>query len=274
MVAVMTDDAATRAMIVEAARTNAHDHYLSALLAPRRVRDDLVVLAAFEGELDRIVPMVSEAIRGEFRLQWWRDRLSPAALHEASGNPIADAFAAVVDRHGLALDKVQASIDARSATLAPEDFVHSAADLDAYFDASEGAAMARAAKVLAGEAAAREARPFIEAAGRARGIALLAAATARRETGAIGFCEHVARAGLVCSDGGAMVSALAQRARTHLDVARQLLPSQSTPIRLAALPVALVEPYLEGSQDDAEPRPVLPIVRLWRLWRMARMAKL
>ncbi|MFN3868407.1 MAG: squalene/phytoene synthase family protein [Hyphomicrobiaceae bacterium] len=275
MASVVTDDAATWSMIVETARTNAHDYYLSALLAPRAVRNDLIVMAAFEGELDRIAPMVSEPIRGEFRLQWWRDRMATSAIGEASGNPIADAIADVVRRRALPLDGLQASIDARSAALAPEEYVATEAAFTAFLDASEGAAMLRAARIMTGNVEKPRARQVIEAAGRARALAMLAAAAGRGEASARRLLEHAAGAALLCADrNAAPATALVERARAQLDVVRQLLPGQSKAIRLAALPVALVEPYLQGSQGEAESVSVLPIVRLWRLWRMARLAKL
>ena len=65
--------------IRESARLNESDRYISALLAPRAARDDLITLAAYLGEVRRIALTVSETALGEIRLQWWRDVLSAGA---------------------------------------------------------------------------------------------------------------------------------------------------------------------------------------------------
>ena len=76
----MTDDAPSPRPpsrdVRDAARAYDRDRYLSALLAPSRARDDLVVLAAYLGEIQRVPLMIREALAGEIRLQWWRDALS------------------------------------------------------------------------------------------------------------------------------------------------------------------------------------------------------
>jgi hypothetical protein len=55
------------------ARLNAPDRYYAALFAPAAVRDDLIALAAFCGEIARIGRQVSEPVMGEIRITWWRD---------------------------------------------------------------------------------------------------------------------------------------------------------------------------------------------------------
>ena len=73
--------------IREAARSNAPDFYLSALLAPRAARNDLVTFAAYLGDIARI-PLVSrEPTIGQIRLQWWRDAIEKSELGTVSGNP-------------------------------------------------------------------------------------------------------------------------------------------------------------------------------------------
>ena len=67
-----------------AARAFERDRYLAALLSPRGVREDLLALAAFAGELARIPAFVSEPMVGEIRLQWWRDAIR-AGLKDGSG---------------------------------------------------------------------------------------------------------------------------------------------------------------------------------------------
>ena len=64
----MSDD-----VIRLAARAYERDRYLAALLSPAARRDDLLVLAAFAGDVGRIASSVSEPMMGAIRLQWWRD---------------------------------------------------------------------------------------------------------------------------------------------------------------------------------------------------------
>ena len=52
----------------DGARTHAPDRYYAALLAPAEARDDLIALAAFTGEIERISRQVSEAALGEIRV--------------------------------------------------------------------------------------------------------------------------------------------------------------------------------------------------------------
>ena len=73
------------------ARLNAPDRYYAALFAPAAVRDDLIALAAFCGEIARIGRQVSEPVMGEIRITWWRDALL-AAEHGAVGKSRARCF--------------------------------------------------------------------------------------------------------------------------------------------------------------------------------------
>ena len=49
--------------------------FRAALFAPPVGREGLFALYAFNLELARVAPMVSEPMLGEIRLQWWRDSL-------------------------------------------------------------------------------------------------------------------------------------------------------------------------------------------------------
>ena len=103
--------------IVDAARAHEPDRYLAALLAPRAVRDDLVVLAAVGGEIARIPRVVSDPMLGEIRLQWWHDAIERLAAGFASGertgNPLADALGGVILRHGLPQARLFDCVEAR-----------------------------------------------------------------------------------------------------------------------------------------------------------------
>jgi phytoene/squalene synthetase len=260
-------DDTTRALVLEIARSHALDYYLAALLSPRAHRDDLFVLAAFEGEMERIPGDVSEPMVAEIRLQWWRDWIAAFAPGSASGNPVADALADVVLRHRLDRDRLISSIDARSSL---DD-----APLQLPFPgtrnellARDAAAMQRAAQVLGAYPTGDH-----ESGLRSAGLAL---SFARR---ALATRAHLGQAtGLVLSLKGDL-----QQARHNLMHVKAQISAWPRPLRLAALPVALVEPYLracEGARkpDDAGKAPphggILPLTRVWRLWSLARLGRL
>lgn len=276
--------------VVDAARQNALDHYLSALLAPRVRRGDLIVLAAFEGEIDRIPSVTSDPMHAEFRFQWWRDTIANFGAG-ATGNPIADAFADVVARHALARDDLEASIDARAALLAAGEF-GSAGEFLQVIDRIDGAAMARFARVVAQREASAAEIGFFNAAGSAVFLA-----RTLYEAGLYEATLDEARLSDVWSrkllDGLSVntrfTGSLPEKNAAHwfrseaqrqLDAARQLLCGQSSLARRSALPLALVEPYLHASETyglsppRGVPRPILPLSRIWRLWRLARLARL
>jgi phytoene synthase len=266
------DDDATRAVIVAAARTYAPELYLSALLAPRAHRDDLVVLAAFEGEIDRIPREVKDPMLGEIRLQWWRDRIERAAPGDNSGHPVADAVAGVVRQHGLERSGLIDSIDARSPLGGP-DGDGGALGGERRQCGFDAAAMIRAAAVLGVKDPVGEDRAFLVAAGRAL--------TAVRD----GMGQQARRAqGEIAAEGAeaeatrrGIAAALAE-GRTCLEEARALAGGRSRALRHAALPVALVEPYLRALQEAADDpggreAAISPLARVWRLWRAHRTGR-
>ncbi|MBL8566916.1 MAG: squalene/phytoene synthase family protein [Hyphomicrobiaceae bacterium] len=274
------NDSAQSVVVTSAARENAHELYLSALLAPRDKRADLIALAAFEGELNRVAVAVSEAIHGEFRLQWWRDLIEERSDAASSGNPIADALRDVVVRHRISREGLRASIDARSAELDPGE-VTSLPAFFAYLDMADGAALARAARVLLGRAPMRAENAFLEPAGRAVALARLAYQSVLGHPPAVRLVSDLERRCVIprqmpSQRAGAW---LVDEARRQLLAAREVISVQTSATRRSALPLALVEPQLhvwEGYDPSTGngPRPILPLSRVWRLWRLARLGRM
>lgn len=245
------------AVVGAAARDGEMDRYLAALLSPRDVRDDLIALAAFAAEVNRVPRLVSEPHLAEIRLQWWREALL-AEPNVKTGNPVADAFANVVCRHGLSRAELEAWLEALATTCYPADPV-SEARLDERLDALEGTAFSFALAIvtpenpLQGEVAQHCARAY--------GIARLAAdlpyALARWHN-PIPVATEGARA---------FVTA---KARRHLAVIESAFTRLRRPQKCALLPVALVEPYLQAlerpghdvAHDIAE---ISPLARIWRI---------
>ncbi len=261
-------DQTARQVIIETARANAPDYYIAATLAPRSVRDDLIVLAAFEGELDRVPDQSSEPMVAEIRLQWWRDVIASMQQGALCGHPIADALGDVIVRHRLDQERLIESVDARS-MLEEDASVKAMAGVSSGLRARDFNAMARAANVL-GAFPGAEHFDGLEQAGLALSFARMALVT---------------RARLAQSEGsnrGARhtLQGEMQLARDNLDQARAASRAWPSSVRLAALPVALVEPYLRACEEGGAMRPswagrdaILPLTRVWRLWRCARTGR-
>jgi phytoene synthase len=66
----------SRSDMLAALREADIDRYLSLLLMPDGVRNDLLALFLFNAEIASIRDRIREALPGEVRLQWWRDVLS------------------------------------------------------------------------------------------------------------------------------------------------------------------------------------------------------
>ncbi|MBL4693676.1 MAG: squalene/phytoene synthase family protein [Magnetovibrio sp.] len=84
--------------------------YLCALAAPRRKRDSVLTLLAFDQEIARIPKLVSEPSLGAIRLQWWLDALSVMAESSAPTHPILKALAPL----GLDVDGLRRLVEARN----------------------------------------------------------------------------------------------------------------------------------------------------------------
>jgi phytoene synthase len=258
-------------VVREAARNGDRDRFLAALLAPRSVRDDLIALTAFLGEVARISNAVTEPMMGEMRLQWWCDAIANRATDARTGNPIADALVAVIDKHALPQETLLGIIDARGRELGAAPFAN-LRDLDRYLDETEGAAFRLGARILGAEGKAPE-PALLTAAGQAYGrVALLRQLPALLAKGRdpLGFAEKPGSES--AGDANATARQLLQSARAWLAEARQLAAGTPRAIKPALLPLALVEPYLtalEGLGPDIERvrADISPLSRVWRLWR-------
>lgn len=270
---------ATSADIVrDAARLHAGDFYLSALLAPRAARDDLIALAAYHGEVARIPLTVSEPMLGQIRLQWWRDAIEAASPESASGNPIADALSGVARRLSLIQADLIAPLDAGDHLLAHGTF-ESEREFSEFIAGSWTTMFRISARILEPHNSAEDEAAIAaagDAYGRARVAADLPLFIAR------GLCPVPFGAYGIADPRGAgeaqAVAAVSEATRrlvleseACLTRAKQMLPAASWSVRAASRPVALVEPYLRALQRPdrnrlTSPADVAPLVRVWRLW--------
>ena len=254
------------------AREHEPDRYIAALIAPRAVRDDLIALAAFAGEVSRIAKDVRDPLAGEIRLQWWRDTLKAGAEGARSGSPVADAFCETIARHGLSLQAIDDLLDAHAHTLYPAPPVDDDA-LRLEIDLKEGTLLRLAAHIVgAREDALSE--DLIADATQAYGLTRVACdlpyALAR---GRVPLSEMRAPRDITAKNAWQPALAwIIAEAREHLSRAKRAFSVARIPVKSALLPLALVEPYLKAlevsSRDPARDiADIAPLTRMWRLYR-------
>lgn len=253
-----------------AARQLDFDRYLSALLAPAHVRDGLLTLAAFHGEIARIPASIREPTMGAIRLQWWRDALE-APAGEATGSPIADHLRQMIAAGGLSRARVGSIIDAYEELLRPGSLA-STAEIDAFADASQGAAFLLAGEILS-RGTEESAPQLMTAAARSYGrVQLLRALPALLGKG------HDPLLTESIADWAPVVPPIMTDARAYLAEVRRSVPLASATLRQAILPVALVEPYLRsleglGSRIAFEQAQISPLSRVWRIYAAKRLRR-
>lgn len=270
--------------VIAVARRDAHDHYLSSLLAPSMAREDLLVLAAFEGEISRIIATVEEPMLAEIRLQWWRDAVTAMADDtQRSGHPVADALSGLVTAGRVSIDSLLQSIDARSADTGVER-LQTEGDLYHYLDRTDGAALARAiAAVAAATSTPPPASAILQAAGRGVGLARILLDLPRQlasarpllpppEATPVSLAGEIDQLSVVCRK-------YAKQAHAHLSDVRRSWTAIPRGHRAALGPAALIGPYLQALQGlgHLAPHPggvISPLSRVTRLWWAVRFARL
>lgn len=270
-----------------AARAQERDRYISALLAPRAVRDDLIALAAFAGEIARIPAVVHEPMAGEIRLQWWRDVLEAVGRGEKSGHPVADAVGAAQRRHRLPKGLLHGIIDAHTVGLYEEPLVDDPA-LWSFLAKTEGAMFSLGLRALgrSDPTAQRAADAAGLAYGLARVLVELPALWAQGRTllpesrlRAAGLSPADVKAGSAGARLRPVLRDLTEEARAQLAKARRGWRHLTAAQRAALLPLALVEPYLRALERPGrdllrEASDILPLRRVWHLWWARRSGSL
>lgn len=260
-----------------AAREYAPDQYLSALLAPRFARDDLVTLAALSGEVHRIPFIVSDPNMGEIRLQWWRDALGQTAEGTMTGNPVADAVTEMTERSCGACGRLLSVIDAASFLFgsdAPDDD-----ELERYLSGSAGGEFQLVAEVLKipqSEKTSQVLSASAAAYGRTHLARELVPLLAKgRMPLPISYFNGRDPRDAGESDAVKAISAAVERlaveARGHLDIVRKTLPASGPHLIHAVLPLSLIEPtfaVLRSPRRDRlrESAQISPLSRAIRLW--------
>lgn len=119
------------------------DRYLCTLFAPAGAREGLFALYAFDHEIARVRHVVSEAMPGLIRLQWWRDALDGLEAGRPPAQPVALALHEIWPTLRAQREHLDAAIDARERELEEAPFAD-LADLERHLEATS-AGIARAA---------------------------------------------------------------------------------------------------------------------------------
>src|SRR3546814_4864622 len=77
------------------------DRFLTVLFAPQDRRESLFAIYAFNLEIAKTREVVSEAMLGHIRLQWWRDSIAHIYAGRPPRHAVVQPLADAVARYGL-----------------------------------------------------------------------------------------------------------------------------------------------------------------------------
>jgi 15-cis-phytoene synthase len=260
------------------------DRYLSLLLMPEDVRDDLAILMLFNAEIAAIRDRIREALPGEIRLQWWHEVVSGGRAGEAEAHPLASRLVELIDRRSMPVAPLTGLCEARVFDLY-DDPMPDRATYEGYAGETASALLQMSVFVLAPEASPETATASGHA-GVAQAVAghlMMLPITQKRGQvfipgdllAATGLDRDSLLEGKNSDRIDAAVRAFAGLGREHLTKARTAFANLPSRARPAYLPVALAEPVLARAEThgarclELSPRPS-QLRRQWRLWRASR----
>ncbi len=261
-------------------RRHDRDRYLTCLFAPAGRREGLFALYAFNLEVARTAEVVSEAMLGRVRLQWWRDALEEIHAGRPRRHEVIEPLARAVQAHALTREHFARLIDARELDLEKEA-PDTLARLEDYAEATSAGLVLLALEVLGAD------DEVSQRAGRHIGIAWALAGLLRavpfharfkrlylpRELSEAAGLDFGALFALRTSPALAeVVRQVAARAGEHLAEARALRPQVAKAALPALLPATLAGHYL-GLVAKAGCDPfhrVLQGAAPGNVWRLAR----
>lgn len=231
-----------------------HDRFLTSLFAPAARREGLLALYAFNVEIAKTAEVVSEAMLGQIRLQWWREAIEALYAGAPPEHEVALALAGPLRDSGLTRGFFARLIDSREQDLDPAPPPNLDA-LERYAVESSSTLVWLALELLGarGEAADKAAR-HIGIAWSLTGL-LRAVPFHARQRRLYLPADHLSTAGVDRADifelrGSEQVSGvvmrLAKRAREHLEAARAERPKVARAAVPALLPGYLADRYLRA----------------------------
>lgn len=93
------------------------ERYLCCLFLPRREREAAFALYAFYHEVAKTADVVSEAMLGEIRLQWWREALDEIFAGTPRRHPVVQGLTTAVAHHDLPKEDLLRLIDSRQSEI-------------------------------------------------------------------------------------------------------------------------------------------------------------
>ncbi|WP_420348066.1 phytoene/squalene synthase family protein [Pelagibius sp.] len=105
---------------VASLRQHDRDRYQTCLFAPAAARDHLFALYAFNYEVAKTAEVVSEAMLGQIRLQWWRESLEGIYTGAPRAHEVVEPLARAVAATDLPREGLEALITAREFDLEGE----------------------------------------------------------------------------------------------------------------------------------------------------------
>jgi phytoene synthase len=270
----------------EAVRTLDPDRYIATLFAPRTAQPHLFALYAFSAEIARVRDAVSEPMPGEMRHQWWREALS-CSTGGARTSPFVIALRDTMQRFRLPPEPFLNLIEARGFDLY-DDPMPTWGDLEGYCGETSSSLVRLASLILA-----EGVEPGSAALCGHAGVAYALTGLLRS------FPMHAARgqcyvphevlitcgisheeifAGRDTEGLRAVLAAMRQRARDHLELLRAGISTIDSRIAPAFYPVCLVEPYLNRMQRAdyrpfATPVNLAPLAKFWHVGKGAWKAR-
>jgi phytoene/squalene synthetase len=145
-------DSGLAAKLAQTVRAADPDRYFAALFAPPQHRPYLHALYAFNNEVARVAETVREPMLGAIKLEWWRETAESAAKGAPRNHDVARGLAALFTDRALPLPDFEAIIAARAFDSSADQFDDFRA-LEDYLDATGGAVMRLAARILGGDPA-------------------------------------------------------------------------------------------------------------------------
>ncbi|AXS42570.1 phytoene/squalene synthase family protein [Breoghania sp. L-A4] len=267
-------------------RRHDKDRYLATLFVPAGARPHVFALYAFNLEVARVRELVSDALPGEIRLQWWRDTLTGNASGqpETAAHPVAAALLETIARYDLPEKPFLDLLEARIFDLY-DDPMPSLSDLEGYAGETTSVLFQLVSMILAenGEGAPADAAGHGGVAYALTGLLRALPWHARRGQtylpadllSACGVDMESYRQLDATPHLRACLGELRLIIAGHLEKARAALGACDPACAPAFLPLALIEPYLAAMERPGVDPFNTPIElaqwrRQWTLWRASR----
>lgn len=270
------------AFCADLVRTHDFTRYASTLFVPAALRRSLLALYAFNVEIVRVRLLVSQALPGEIRLQWWTDMLAGSGHGSVEANPVAAELLLAIRNGHLPIYRISRLIEEHQFDLYNDPMPTSAA-LEGYLNDTCSVLFSLAAQLTGWRS--DEIEHLASHAGLAQGIAQVVTAlpldASRRQLFVPmqllkqhGVGAEEVFAGKQAPKLRASLAQLIADGQRHLVTAFTLLESVPPEVRPVFLPLAVVSRDLERmSRADADPFVSQPPSRLrilWTLWRASR----